>query len=74
MARRLGLDPDAGEVLAEVLPQDKAARSSGCARAAAARWPWWATESTMRPHYATADVGMAMGNGTDVACMRPASL
>jgi Cu+-exporting ATPase len=30
-------------------------------------WPWWATASTTRPPSPRADVGMAIGSGTDVA-------
>ncbi len=45
MARRLGLQPDAGEVMAEVLPGDKAAAVRPCSRGVMARRtsPWWAT-------------------------------
>jgi len=70
MARRLGLDPDAGEVMAEVLPGDKAA-----AVRALQHTPDGQTHTVVMvgdgvndaPALAAADVGMAMGNGTDVA-------
>jgi len=66
MGRQLGLDPDADEVLSQVLPQDKAqavARLREGGRVVA----MVGDGINDAPALAAADVGLAMGNGTDVA-------
>jgi len=66
MARRLGLRPEAGEVLAEVLPGDKAARVTAL-KAGGHTVAMVGDGVNDAPALAAADVGLAMGNGTDVA-------
>jgi Cu+-exporting ATPase len=66
MARRLGLNPEAGEVMAEVLPGDKAARVAQL-KHGGKTVAMVGDGVNDAPALAAADVGLAMGNGTDVA-------
>ena len=66
MARRLGLRPEAGEVIAEVLPGDKAAQVARL-REGGHVVAMVGDGVNDAPALAAADVGLAMGNGTDVA-------
>jgi P-type Cu+ transporter len=66
MARRLGLRPEDGEVMAEVLPGDKVARVLAL-RKDGHTVAMVGDGVNDAPALAAADVGMAMGNGTDVA-------
>jgi Cu+-exporting ATPase len=66
MGRQLGLDPDAGEVLSQVLPQDKA-QAVARLREGGHVVAMVGDGINDAPALAAADVGMAMGNGTDVA-------
>jgi P-type Cu+ transporter len=66
MARRLGLRPENGEVMAEVLPGDKVARVLALKKDGHTV-AMVGDGVNDAPALAAADVGMAMGNGTDVA-------
>ena len=66
MARRLGLRPEEGEVMAEVLPGDKATRVMAL-KEGGHTVAMVGDGVNDAPALAAADVGMAMGNGTDVA-------
>lgn len=70
MARRLGLNPEAGDVYAEVLPGDKAAQVIALQQGTSGQRHTVAMVGdgvNDAPALAAADVGMAMGTGTDVA-------
>jgi len=66
MARRLGLRPEDGEVRADVLPGDKAGQVQKL-REGGRIVAMVGDGVNDAPALAAADVGMAMGNGTDVA-------
>ena len=66
MARRLGLRPEEGEVMAEVLPGDKSAKISAL-KIGGHTVAMVGDGVNDAPALAAADVGLAMGNGTDVA-------
>jgi Cu+-exporting ATPase len=66
MARRLGLRPQEGEVMAEVLPGDKATKVMAL-KEGGHTVAMVGDGVNDAPALAAADVGMAMGNGTDIA-------
>ena len=63
MAAEVGID----EVIAEVLPVGQGRGRAPAAGARGGSWRWSATGSTTRPALAQADLGLAIGTGTDVA-------
>jgi Cu+-exporting ATPase len=66
MARRIGLRPEDGEVMAEVLPGEKAALVAKL-KLGGKIVAMVGDGVNDAPALAAADVGLAMGNGTDVA-------
>ena len=67
MARRLGLRPEEGEVMSDVLPGDKAALIAKLKEGGSHTVAMVGDGVNDAPALAAADVGMAMSNGTDVA-------